>query len=139
MLSGAGMDDRVSNDLASLRIDRHGPPPSSGRALRWLAALVLVGALGFAGGKGGVPALEARVFQTEVTLTEIAVVSPAQAQVQLTSTGYAVPQVTSDIASKVLGRVTRIHIKEGDKVKAGQVLIDLDPNDQRSLVASAPA
>jgi HlyD family secretion protein len=139
MLSGAGMDDRVSNDLASLRIDRHGPPPSSGRALRWLAALVLVGALGFAGWKVGVPALEARVFQTEVTLTEIAVVSPAQAQVQLTSTGYAVPQVTSDIASKVLGRVTRIHIKEGDKVKAGQVLIDLDPNDQRSLVASAQA
>jgi HlyD family secretion protein len=139
MLSGAGMDDRVTSDLASLRIDRQERPRSSGKALRWMAGLVLVGALGFAGWKVALPAIEARVFQTEVTLTEIAVVSPAQAQVQLTSTGYVVPQVGADIASKVLGRVTRVHIKEGDKVKAVQVLIDLDPSDQRSLVASAQA
>jgi RND family efflux transporter MFP subunit len=133
------MDDRLSNDLASLRIDRNEPPRSSGRALRWVAGVLVVGALGVAAWRVGMPAIEARVFQTEVALTEIAVVSPAQAQVQLTSTGYVVPQVTSDIASKVLGRVTRVHIKEGDRVKTGQVLIDLDPSDQRSLVASAQA
>src|SRR5580700_905997 len=136
------MDDRLTSDLASLRIDRNGPPPSSWspwRTLRWVATLAAVGAMGFIGWRVGAPALEARFFQTEVTLTEIAVVSPAQAQVQLTSTGYVVPQVGADIASKVLGRVTRVHIKEGDKVKAGQVLIDLDPSDQRSLVASAQA
>src|SRR3974390_1798546 len=136
MLPAPPMDDRLSNDLASLRIDRNEPPRSSGRVLRWVAGLLVVGALGVAGWRVGMPAIEARVFQTEVTLTEIAVVSPAQAQVQLTSTGYVVPQVTSDIAAKGLGRVTRVHIKEGDKVKTGQVLIDLDPSDQRSLRAS---
>ena len=139
MLSGAGMDDRVSNDLASLRIDRQRPPPSSGRALRWMAALVLVGALGFVGWKVGMPALEARVFQTQVTLTEIAVVSPAQAQVQLTSTGYVMPQVVVSIASKVLGRVEKITVHEGDPVKTGQLLVQLDALDQHTQIVSAQA
>ena len=132
------MDDRLSADLASLRIDR-APKQRSYRALRWVIALAVVGAAAFVGYRVAVPMLEARVFKTEVSVTEISVVSPAQAQVQLTSTGYVVPQVQVDVSSKLVGRVEKVKIAEGDEIKAGQVIFELDPSDQRVLVASAQA
>ena len=134
------MNDQLSSDLASLRIDRNNePPPSSGRALRWIVALSVVGATAFAGWRLGVPLLEARLFKTEVALTEISVVSPTQAQVQLTSTGYVVPQVEVHVSSKLVGRVDKANVREGSAVKRGQVLFVLDPSDQRGLVANAQA
>src|SRR5262249_16891011 len=33
----------------------------------------------------------------------------------------------------------KVHVKQGDKVKAGQVLFDLDASDQKSAIASAQA
>ena len=58
------MDDRLGSDLASLRIDRKAPAPSSGRAVRWAAGLVIVVAVAIAAWKIGAPAVEARVFKT---------------------------------------------------------------------------
>ncbi|HEY8040843.1 MAG TPA: efflux RND transporter periplasmic adaptor subunit [Polyangiaceae bacterium] len=133
------MDDRLTSDLASLRIDRKASPRSSGRALRWLVALVVAGAVAFAGWRVGLPMLEARVFKTEIGVTEIALVSPAQAQIDLTSTGYVVPQVQVDVSSKLVGRVEKSNAREGSAVKAGQILFELDASDQRVLVASAQA
>jgi len=133
------MDDRLASDLASLRIDRNARPPSSGRALRWVVALSVAGAAVFAGWRLGMPVVEAKLFKTEVAVTEIAVVSPAQASVQLTSTGYVVPQVQVDVSSKLVGRVDQANVREGSTVKAGQILFELDATDQRVLVASAQA
>jgi HlyD family secretion protein len=133
------MDDELTSDLASLRIDRHTPPKSSGRALRWIVGLAVVGGAAVAAWHVGAPMVEARVFKTEVGVTEIALVSPAQAQVELTSTGYVVPQVEVDVSSKLVGRVDKASIREGSVVKAGQVLFELDASDQRVAVASAQA
>jgi RND family efflux transporter MFP subunit len=133
------MDDRLSSDLASLRIDRNAPPPSSGKALRWVLALAAVGGLGFVGWRALAPSLSAQFFKTEVSLTEVAVVSPAQAQVRLTSTGYVVPQVEVDVSSKLVGRVAKASVREGGLVKEGQIIFELDPSDQRVAVASAQA
>jgi RND family efflux transporter MFP subunit len=133
------MDDRLASDLASLRIDRQAPPRSTGRAVRWIVVLAVLGGVAFAGWRIGAPMLEARLFKTEVGVTEVAVVSPAQAQVQLTSTGYVVPQVQVDVSSKLVGRVDKATVREGSVVKAGQVLFELDASDQRVLVASAQA
>jgi HlyD family secretion protein len=133
------VDDQLTSDLASLRIDRHTPPKPSGRVLRWIVALGLVGGLALAAWRVGAPMLEARVFKTEVGVTEVAMVSPAQAQVQLTSTGYVVPQVEVDVSSKLVGRVDKANIREGSVVKAGQVLFELDASDQRVAIASAQA
>jgi RND family efflux transporter MFP subunit len=135
------MNDRLSSDLASLRIDRGGPPPASraGRLTRWVAVAVLLAAGAIGGWRVAAPALEARFFKTEVTLTEVALVSPAQAQVQLTSTGYVVPQTQVDVSSKLVGRVATVNAREGGNVKAGQILFELDASDQRVAVASARA
>jgi HlyD family secretion protein len=135
------MDDRLTSDLASLRIDRgpRRPSSSSGRALRLVVALGLAGATAIAAWRLGMPMLEAKLFKTEVMVTEVALVSPAQAQVELTSTGYVVPQVQVDVSSKLVGRVDKSKLREGARVKAGQIMFELDASDQRVLVASAQA
>ena len=107
--------------------------------LRWLIVLAVLGGVGYAAWRLGMPMVEARLFKTEVGVTEVAVVSPAQAQVRLTSTGYVVPQVEVDVSSKLVGRVDKATVREGSVVKAGQVLFELDASDQRVLVASAQA
>ena len=107
--------------------------------MRWIAALAAAGVVCVVGWRLAAPQVEARLFKLDVAITEVALVSPAQAQVQLTSTGYVVPQVEVDISSKLVGRVEKANIREGSKVKAGQILFELDASDQRVLVASAQA
>jgi RND family efflux transporter MFP subunit len=135
------MDDRLSSDLASLRIDRNErpPSPSSARAFRWLIGTAVVAGSGLAAWHVAAPMVEAKLFKTEVGVTEIALVSPAQAQVQLTSTGYVVPQVEVDVSSKLVGRVEKSTVHEGSVVKVGEILFELDASDQRTQVASSQA
>ncbi len=141
------VDDRLTSDLASLRIDRNEPPRSSGsgagstarRGVAWVLGLAVFGAAGVGAWRVGAPMVEAKLFKTEIGVTEIALVSPSQAQSQLTSTGYVVPQVQVDVSSKLVGRVEKSTIKEGSKVKEGQVIFTLDASDQRVQISSAQA
>ncbi len=64
-------------------------------------------------------------------------ISPVQSSVQVTATGYIVPQVVSKVGAHAVGRLARVLVKEGDSVKAGQVIAELDAADQRSAVAAA--
>jgi RND family efflux transporter MFP subunit len=134
------MTDRLDSDLASLRIERSAPSgSSSARVLLWLVGLAAVGGVAFVGWRFASSAIQASLFQTEVSMTEVASVSPAQAQIQLTSSGYVVPQVEIDVSSKIVGRVDKVTVHEGSVVKQGQVLFELDANDQRTAVATAQA
>jgi RND family efflux transporter MFP subunit len=128
------VSDPLSSDLASLRIDR--TPPSSGAAKRAFVTLLLLGAVG-AAGWAAYPRIRGQVFKTEVATTEVTLLSPVQSSVQVTATGYIVPQVTSKIGPHDTGRLAAVLVKEGDTVKAGQVLAEMETIDQRSAVAAA--
>ena len=132
------MSDQLSSNLAALKIDRSvGRPPGSGRLWKNLVvAAIVLGGLGAAYAYGK-PMLEAKVFKTEVELTEIALVSPSQAAVELTSTGYLVPQTVSKVAAKIGGRVSKIHVRQGSEVKAGDLLIEIDPADHNASLLTA--
>lgn len=124
------MSDHLSNDLASLRIDRDGPKPERNRGpLRTVLWVALVCALIAGAYVYAKPRLETQFLKTEVEITEIALVSPAQASVELSSTGYVVPQVVTMVGAKIPGRVAKINVKEGDSVKSGDVLMVLDSAD----------
>ncbi len=130
------MADPLSSDLASLRIDRGAPPAPRpyARILLTLAAFALASAIVWL---AVLPRVEGQIFQAEVTLTEIAMVSPVQSTVTVTSTGYVVPQVVSKLGAKIAGRVSHVAVKEGDTVKAGDLIARLDDADQRSAIAAA--
>lgn len=132
------MSDRLSSDLASLRIDRDAAAPR-GKGLR---VLVIAGAVAVAVAIAAyflVPYLKSKVFKTEISVTEVALVSPAQAQVLFTSTGYVEPETYSQVAAKVAGRVIEVKVKNGDQVKKGQVLLELDRVNQLSAVRTTRA
>ncbi|NUP14210.1 MAG: efflux RND transporter periplasmic adaptor subunit [Polyangiaceae bacterium] len=132
------MNEKLSSDLASLRIDRSGGAPKR-RFPRLLLLVALGGSAVWAASVYGRPYLEAQVFKTEVDVTEISSVSPVQASVDLTSTGYVVPQTTAKIGSKIVGRITAVNVREGQRVKKGDVLFELDPIDQEAAITSSKA
>jgi RND family efflux transporter MFP subunit len=85
------------------------------------------------------PRLSARLFRTEVKVSEISMVSPAQAQVTLTATGYVIPQTIALVSAKVAGRVAAVHIKQGDAVEAGAVLVELDRSSEEAAIRAGRA
>ncbi len=129
------MNDQLSSDLASLRINREAPRPPSPlrKALIPLVAVLAIGAAAYA----GYQKLQGQVFKQEMRTTEIAMISPSQAEVLVTATGYVIPQRTSKVGAKLPGRLAKVFVKEGDTVKEGQVLAQLEDADQRSAVVAA--
>ncbi len=131
------MSDQLSSDLASLKIDRSAQRPKGKSPIGTIVVVVVVlGVLG-AGYKLGLPLVEGALFKTEVDVTEVVTVSPAQASVELTSTGYVIPQAVSAVACKVAGKVKAQHVRQGAKVKAGDVLLEIDASDHVASIAAA--
>lgn len=129
------MPDQLSSDLASLRIDRDAPAPPSG-VRRFVAPVLVLAAIGVAGFFGW-RALEGQIMKQEVKTTEVALISPSQAEVEVTATGYVIPQRTSKVGAKLPGRLAKVFVKEGDTVKEGQVLAQLEDADQKSQIVAA--
>jgi RND family efflux transporter MFP subunit len=131
--------DDLSSDLASLKIDRSPPGPSGAsalpRLLGWLVALGLLSALGV----WLYPRLEAQFFKTEVKTSTILEVSPSLAVTSLTATGYVIAERRSKVGANVPGRIAKLRVHEGDEVKQGDVLVELDADDQKSNLAAAQA
>jgi HlyD family secretion protein len=127
--------DQLSSDLASLRIDRETP---SGRSpIKKAIVPILVLALVGVGGYVGYQKLEGQIFKQEMKVTEISIISPSQAEVQVTASGYVIPQRTSKVGSKLPGRLAKVLIKEGDTVKEGDVIAQLEDTDIRTQVVAA--
>lgn len=129
------MSDQLTSDLNSLRIDRETPRPRS-RAWISILILLLIGGAGAAAFVTTGPALKAKFFKPEVELTEISIVSPMQAAVQLTATGYVVPQRVSKVAAKLSGRIEKVLVKEGDAVKEGDVMLILEKTERAARINS---
>ncbi|CAN5912006.1 efflux RND transporter periplasmic adaptor subunit [soil metagenome] len=129
------MTDQLSSDLASLRINRDAPtPPSPIR--RALVPVIVLCAIAGAGWLGW-QKLEGQILKQEVKTTEVALISPSQAEVTVTATGYVIPQRTSKVGSKLPGRLAKVMVSEGDTVREGQVLAQLEDEDQRSQIVAA--
>jgi HlyD family secretion protein len=135
VLDKAAVTDQLSSDLASLRIVRAAPGGggSTKRALVTVALVAGVATVAWA----AYPRVAAQIFKTEVSTSEVSLLSPVQSSVQVTATGYIVPQVTSKVGPHDTGRLARVLVKEGDTVKAGQVLAEMETLDQQSALAAA--
>lgn len=134
------MPDQLLTDLASLQIPRASDIDPEQRGPIFYAVIALVAAGLLAGGYFVLyPSVEARLFKMEVATTEISLVSPAQSQVELTATGYVVPQLLSKVGSPVTGRVARVLVRQGQRVAAGEPLLRLEEVERRAAIAAANA
>jgi multidrug efflux pump subunit AcrA (membrane-fusion protein) len=130
--------DQLSQDLASLKIDR-GPKPSGRRGSVLVVAVLVVVALGAIGYYVVYPRVRSALFTTEVKTGQIVLVSPAQARVQLTATGYVVAQTSAKVAAKVPGRIAEIFVEEGKVIEKGAKVARLEDVDFKSALATSRA
>ncbi|MDZ7265842.1 MAG: efflux RND transporter periplasmic adaptor subunit [candidate division KSB1 bacterium] len=133
------MSESKSTDLSRLRIDRSRSETSNstirrrGRMILWGllgAAVLLVLFFLFRAG-----------FSTtvEVEAYNVIAVSPAQQNAVLTASGYVVAQRQAAVASKGTGRLVYLGVEEGDQVKEGQIIAQLEHSDLDAALAEAKA
>jgi HlyD family secretion protein len=122
--------------LDGLRIDRSGAEERSGPGWKlWLSVAIVLLAIG-----GGVWAWLGIPRAVEVrTATARAVAGGSAAGAVLDASGYVTARRQATVSSKVTGKVTEIHVEEGMKVQAGQVLARLDDSTARRQLALAEA
>ncbi|HEX4562116.1 MAG TPA: efflux RND transporter periplasmic adaptor subunit [Gemmatimonadales bacterium] len=129
--------DNKSADLSALRINRDALPPTPGSNVggrRWLIigvpVVLLLTLTGF---------LVARSLASgvEVHLTPAVRISPSQANVLASASGYVVAQRKAAVASKATGRLVYLGVVEGDRVKEGQVIARIEDGDVRAQLAQA--
>jgi RND family efflux transporter MFP subunit len=125
-------------DLSALRIDRelaedNGSSSNSSRKVYiFLAAAILVS---FAAYFWLTPGDTNQIVQTWT----VAKVYPNQADAILTASGYIVAQRQAAIASKGTGRLEFLAVEEGDAVKAGAIIAQLEHADVDAALAQANA
>jgi len=133
------MDDSSARnaDLSALRIDRSRKAKPPGRGKRWLRLLWLL-----------VPVAAYFAYQVtiekvtpalKVRTAQVTVLTGRDATAELVATGYVVAQVKAAVASKATGRLRILNVEEGDSIKTGGVLAELDNDDIRAELDLARA
>lgn len=133
------MAESNPHDLSRLRIDRsrevESNPSGSKRntAVFWgIAGLAAVAALFFFFRNGFSSAVEIQTYN-------VVTVSPAQQNAVLTASGYVVAQRQAAVASKGTGRLVYLGVEEGDQVKEGQIIAQLEHSDLDAALAETKA
>src|SRR6058998_2261867 len=89
--------------------------------------VVLIGGLGAA--KRGNKAVEVRIEPVE----------KRDLIASVTASGQVRPQTKVDVASDVSGKITKLAVKEGQMVSAGQLLVQIDPTNYQAAVQRSEA
>ena len=87
-------------------------------------------------GIGGKVAASKRVKPVEV---RIETVGRQDLVASVTASGQVIPRTKVDISSDITGRITRLAVKDGDEVKEGQLLLQIDPQQFEAQVQRAEA
>ena len=77
--------------------------------------------------------------EREVILVEARRAEAAKGEELTTANGHVVARKTASLGSKVLGRLSKLHVDQGDRVEAGQILAELQHEDLDAEVAAEEA
>lgn len=118
--------------LSQLKINRE-VSPSKKKSVsygRWLIVLLIA------------IAILAYLFKPstqEVQLSSVVTTYPSQQYAQLSASGYVVAQRRAAVASKATGRLIWLNVREGSKVKQGEIIAKLDASDVQAAMAAVQA
>ena len=147
------MASTLREELASLKIERqavgNGRPRREGkhsgsggggglRLLSWMLWLIPLSLLGAAGAVVYKQYDQIRT-RPEVTRGLVQLMTSGEAQKLLSAKGYLKSRYQAMIGTKVPGRVERMYVHEGMKVKKGDTLAVIEHNDMKALLASRRA
>jgi RND family efflux transporter MFP subunit len=126
----------AETDISSLKINRAALPAAGiprRRKRKWLiaAAAVIVIAILLT-----VRSMTAPVVVEPVT---VSMAYPSQSYTLLNATGYVVAQRKAAVASKATGRLEWLGVREGSRVKQGEVLARLENRDVSATMEQAAA
>ena len=103
------------------------------KRVKWSVAggvLVVVAAIGgLTAAKGKNKAVEVRTEQ----------VQPRDLVASVTASGQVRPQTKVDLSSDITGKIVRLAVKEGQMVKQGEFLLQIDPQQQEAAVQRVEA
>ena len=133
--------ERLRADLAALRMDRtEAAPPRRGAAARrrrrrwpWLVLVLVLAA-------GGVALRVSRALPVRTARATVSAEAARQPVPVLSGAGYLVPgdRIVA-VGARVPGRVARYLVEEGDRVRKGQALVELDDREYRAAADRARA
>lgn len=146
------MAGTLRDDLASLKIDRRERDfeqpreRSSGSRngggsfglLALLIWLIPLGLLGFAGAYGYKQYEQIRT-KTQVTVGLVQTMTTGEAEKLLSAKGYLKSRYQAMIGAKIPGRVEKMYVEEGSKVKKGDVLAVLEHNELKAMLSARHA
>jgi HlyD family secretion protein len=95
---------------------------------KWIiAALVVVGG-------GGAAAAVASQRGPKPIEVRVETVEPRDLVASVTASGKVQPRTKADLSADITGRITRLSVKEGDEVREGQFLLQIDPQQFEAAV-----
>lgn len=97
-----------------------------------IAGVILIAAavvIGMGVSRGGSKGVEVRIEAVEARDLVSSV----------TASGQVIPRTKVDLSADITGRVTRLEVKDGDIVKKGQFLLQIDPEQYEAQVQRAEA
>jgi RND family efflux transporter MFP subunit len=125
-------------DLASLRIDRSAlqARPAGRPWLRWGVTVAILAGVAYAGLQAWKRFIEP-LKRMEIETATATIQSPTQSAAVLTAAGYVVAQKQASVTSKVPGRLAELRVREGDRVRAGEILGRLENRDAVAALEEA--
>jgi RND family efflux transporter MFP subunit len=147
------MASTLREELASLKIERPDPDfsrlrqkgkPSGrrrGSGLRLLSGVIWLIPLGLLGAAGvyGYRQYNEMRSRPEVTRGLVQRMTSGEAEKLLSAKGYLKSRSQAMIGTKIPGRVERMYVHEGMKVRKGDTLAVIEHNDMKAMLASREA
>ena len=133
------MDEHTPNSADQrLPQNNHEAPPKKKSIWPWLILLLIVGAIFYGALHHGKqkPSTGRMAFGGPVTLTT-ATAKKGDIGVYLDALGTVTALHTVTVTSQVTGVVTAVHYREGQLVRKGQPLVDIDPRQYQAQVTEA--
>ena len=126
----------AETDLSRLKISRDGPAAGMNRRRRvppWLIALLVAVVI------AAIWIVRDITAPIPVEQATVSMAYPSQSYTLLNATGYVVAQRKAAVASKATGRLEWLGVREGSRVKQGEIIARLENRDVTATMEQAAA